>query len=211
MAYGLQIFREDGSLWMSPDVTPMNFIAKIRFNAGGGDLYTGIPDWKSIVFFVRHDREHGLGRFTQVKINGQWVIRYNTARVSGSLYVFANWVNVTSGYGIAVYNAGGEMVWNTDMLPLQVTYIDNPYGVDQRGDITLPVGFNVAVLPGVCSTWLAPLEPAQHIFLVGSMLAGAAFNNIYISRWEGYQVQGTTPAWRYKDRFLCINVDYYGG
>lgn len=50
MAYGLQIFRDDGSLWMSPDVTPMNFIKKIRFNAGSGELATGIPEGKSIAF-----------------------------------------------------------------------------------------------------------------------------------------------------------------
>ncbi|HCD3187927.1 TPA: hypothetical protein NBM92_002225 [Klebsiella oxytoca] len=209
MAYGLQIFRDDGSLWMSPDVTPMNFIKKIRFNAGSGELATGIPEGKSIAFFVRHDQEHGRGLFSQIKNGGQWNIKYKDARVAGYLYIFANWVNKTSGYGVAVYNAGAEMVWNTGMLPLQLTYIDNPYGVDQRGDITIGVGFNVAVLPGVCSTWLAPLEPAHHIFLVGSLLAGASGNNIYITRYDGTQVNGTTPAWRYRDKFLCINTDYY--
>lgn len=209
MSYGLEIYRSDGSLWVSPEVTPLNYMGKIRFGVGNSTVTTNVPITKSMTYFVRHDKEHGLGIFTMVKGSTNYNIKITNARYAGYIYVFANHVLNEHGYGIAVYNQSGQMTWNSEMRPLQIIPVNNPYGVDQRGDITISVDFNAAISPGVVSTWLAPLNPAAGIFLIGSLLAGAAGKKLCISRFDGEQIQGQRPPYRYKPQLLCINTDLY--
>jgi len=207
MAYGLKIYRPDGSLWISPDVTPLNYMGRIGF--GNGTYNTGIPSNKSLMFFARHDAPHGAGLFVPNNSGATWVITVTNAAAGGQLYLFSNHVINQHGYGVAVFNAAGEMVWNTDMRPLQVFRIANPQGVNMNGAFEVPVGVQVAVNPGVCSTWIAPIDPAAGIYLTGAMLAGAYGSTIYGTRINGDQTGGGMPVWRYKDEFIYIDVSKY--
>ncbi|EKJ8218458.1 hypothetical protein [Citrobacter sedlakii] len=207
MAYGLQIFRNDGSLWISPDVTPLNFMGKVRFS--NGVVNTGIPSNKSLMFFVRHDGPHGAGIFIPSNSGGSWIITVTYANYSGDIYLFSNHVKSQHGWGVAVYNSAQEMVWNTDMRPLQVFRLNNPQGINQNAAFTVAAGRPVAVNPGICSTWIAPIDPAAGIFLTGAMAAGAYGDTVYGTRINGRQQGGGVPAWRYKDKFICIDTSLY--
>lgn len=207
MAYGLQIFRDDGSLWISPDVTPLNYMGKISF--ANGTVDTGISSSKSLMFFVRHNGPDGAGTFIPNNSGSTWEITITGSNYSGLIYLFSNTVKSQSGYGVAVYNSSGEMTWNTDMLPLQVLKVNNPYGVTQTGSFTVSAGVPVAVNPGICSTWLAVLNPSAGQYIIGAIAAGAYGNTIYGTRIGGEEIVGQRPVYRYKEVFLCIDVSKY--
>ncbi len=205
MSYGLQIFRSDGSVWINPDVTPLNYMGKISFTNGTVD--TGIPSSKSLMFFVQHSGANGAGTFLPNNTGSTWKIVVEDANYGGQIYLFSNSVKNQTGYGIAVYNSAGEMTWNTDMLPLQVIKIANPYGVNQTSSFTIAAGVSVAVNPGICSTWLATTGSGS--YLVGAMVAGAYGTSIYGTRISGVSATGPIPAYQYKANFLCIDVSLY--
>lgn len=209
MAYGLQIFRDDGSLWMSPDVTPINYIGNLRYG-GTGALVTSVPSYKTLMVFIRNDAAAAGTRITLNNSGATWVINIIQTESSGFIYLFSNMVTSTSGWGVAVYNGAGEMVWNTDMLPLQFFTVPNPYGIDQTGSFAIQTGIQLAVAPGICSTWLAPLDPGAGKYLWGEIHAGANGSVIYGVRSNGIEVTGQgVPRWKYKESFLCIDVTRY--
>lgn len=208
MAYGLQIFRDDGSLFISPDVVPLNYVGKLNYS-GIGSLSTSVPSGKSLIVFIRNDAPNSATRVVTINSGSNWVINITQTNSGGTIYLFANMVTTTSGYGIAVYNAGGEMTWNTDMLPLQVFSVNNPYGVSQRDTYSIETGVQVAVAPGVCSTFIAVLNAPQNIYLWGAMSAGAYGSQIYGVRTSSVQVNGQQKTWKYKESFLCIDVSKY--
>ncbi|XTZ40280.1 hypothetical protein ACQYRI_10120 [Salmonella enterica] len=207
MGYGLKIYRNDGSLWISPDVTPLNYMGKIAF--GNGPYATNVPSNKALMIFVRHNGPDGAGLFIPNNSGSIWTIAVTNANYGGLIYLFSNTVLNEHGYGIAVYGPTGEMTWNTDMLPLQVFRVTNPSPVNQQGSFYVSTGVQVAVNPGVCSTWTAPIDPSAHIFLTGAMAAGAYGDRVYGTRIDGRQVSGGSPAYRYKDQFICIDTSKY--
>lgn len=208
MAYGLQIFRDDGSLWVSPDVTPLNFIGKIAFG-GTGTITTSVPSGKSLMVFIRNDAASAATRITTSNAGAVWTITITQTTSGGLLYLFANMVTSSTGFGVAVYNAAGEMTWNTDMLPMQFFAVNNPYGVSQTGNYSIDTGVQIAVAPGVCSTYIAVLNAPQNIYLWGVISAGANGTSIYGVRSSGVQVSGQRQVWKYKESFLCIDVSKY--
>jgi hypothetical protein len=208
MTYGLQIFRDDGSLWMSPDVTPLNYIGKIAFG-GTGTITTSVPSGKNLMVFIRNDVATSATRITTSNAGAVWTITITQTNSGGLLYLFANMVTSTTGFGVAVYNAAGEMTWNTDMLPMQFFNVNNPYGVSQTGNYSIDTGVQIAVAPGVCSTYIAVLNAPQNIYLWGAISAGASGTSIYGVRSTGVQVNGQRQVWKYKEFFLCIDVSKY--
>jgi hypothetical protein len=208
MPYGLEIFREDGSLWISPDVTPLNYIGKMTFTGTGG-ITTSVPSGRNLLVFIRNNAASAATRITTSNAGSTWVINITQTNSTGTLYLFSNMVTTTSGYGVAVYNASGQMVWNTDMLPLQVFNVSNPYGVSQTGNYTIETGVQLAVAPGVCSTYIAVLNAPQNIYLWGAINAGAYGSQIYGVRTSGVQVEGQRQVWKYKESFLCIDISKY--
>jgi len=208
MPYGLQIFRSDGSLWISPDVTPLNYIGKMQFSSTG-TYATSIPASKSMMVFLRNDAG-GVGTMlSQSTANGAWQINITQTGSSGTLYLFSNMVTTSHGYGIATYNSAGEMIWNTDQLPLQVLSVTNPYGASQTGSFSINTGIQLAVSPGICSTYIAPINPAAGQFLYGAMFTGANGTTIYGSRAYAIQVGGALPAYKYKENFYYIDISKY--
>lgn len=208
MAFGLQIFRDDGSLWISPDVTPLNYVGKIAFNETGV-ITTSIPSGKNLIVFVRNNAASSATRMTTSKSGSVWTINITNTNSTGTLYLFSNMVTSTTGYGVAVYNASKEMVWNTDMLPLQVFTVNNPYGVSQTGNYSIETGTQLAVAPGVCSTYIAMLDPGTNTYLWGNINVGAYGSTIYGVRTTGVQVNGQRQVWKYKENFLCIDISKY--
>lgn len=208
MSYGLQFFRSDGSLWISPDVTPLNYIGKISYG-GVGSFTTSIPSNKNLMLFVRNSSANAASRITTTISGGVWIINVIQSNSGGEIYLFSNMVTTTSGWGVAVYNTSGEMVWNTDMRPLQIFTVGNPYGVSQNGNYSIETGVQVAVAPGVCSTYIAMLDPGANVYLWGAISAGAYGSAIYGVRTSGIQVNGQQRTWKYKELFLCIDVSLY--
>ncbi|MEQ6281122.1 hypothetical protein [Kluyvera huaxiensis] len=208
MSFGLKIFRDDGSLWISPDVTPLNYIGKVNFSSAG-TFTTTIPSNKNLMIFLRNTTAASATRVTTSNSGAFWVITIAQTNSGGVLYLFSNMVLNTSGWGVAVYNSVGEMVWNTDMLPLQMFMVNNPYGVSQSGNFSVETGVQVAVTPGVCSTYIAVIDAPRNIFLWGVISAGAFGTRIYGVRTSGVQVEGQKQVWKYKESFLCIDISKY--
>jgi hypothetical protein len=58
MSYGMQILQSDGTLWLSPEVTPMNLIDKGVMAGINGEVFqTRIPSGVPAIFFVRMQNE----------------------------------------------------------------------------------------------------------------------------------------------------------
>ncbi|UTJ46570.1 hypothetical protein NLZ15_17240 [Atlantibacter subterranea] len=209
MTYGLQIFRDDGSLWMSPDVTPINYIGNLRYS-GVGALVTSVPSSKALMVFIRNDAAAAGTRITLNNSGTTWVINIIQTESSGLIYLFSNMVTSTSGWGVAVYNSAGEMTWNTDMLPLQIFTVANPYGINQTGSYSIETGVQLAIAPGICSTWLAPVNQGGGRYLWGEIHVGASGSVIYGVRSNGIEVTDTgVPRWKYKENFVCIDITKY--
>lgn len=211
MSYGLKIYREDGSLFISPDVTPLNYIGKFRFE-GNTTLFTGVPASVNIMSFIRNDTSTGAAYVIPVQSGGQWNLSVDTNNSSGYVYVFADVVTVTTGIGLAVYNAYGKMVWNTDCIPLQINYVDNPYNGTGSGpnvNYDVDVGVPAAVISGMSSTYLIALNPAESLYIYGTMVARAYGNIVGAYARDGEQVHGIPPTARFKKQYLYIDTNFY--
>lgn len=66
------------------------------------------------------------------------------------------------------------MTWNTDMLPLQIFTVANPYGINQTGSYSIETGVQLAIAPGICSTWLAPVNQGAGDICGGKSMWGPA-------------------------------------
>ncbi len=156
MAFGMEIRQADGTLWMSPDVTPLNLIKKISqtFTASypftATTIATGVPSGNACMVFCKSTSGGGVA-YTMDISGGYWVItvRGCSTENGGSggsvpitFYVFANMVTTPSRYSLAYYDADGVMRWHAEMRPLEV-FAQTPGGVPPRGKIE--IGFNVAV------------------------------------------------------------------
>lgn len=210
MSYGLKIYRDDGSLFISPDVAPMNYIGKFRYT-GNSTIQTNVPTWANIISFIRNDTNTGAAYVVPRDVGGVWHLDVNTNATDGYIYVFANIVTVTTGVGMAVYNASGVMVWNTDCLPLQVLSVDNPFGggSGQGANYDVDVGVPAAVISGMSSTFLTVLSGAEQLYIYGTMVARAYGNIIGAYARDGVQIQGAAPTARFKQRYLYIDTRFY--
>lgn len=146
MSYGLQIMKDDGTLWVSPEVTPLNFISKTQIQATEGASYqSSVPSSKNAVFFVRYNAV-GVVSFDDSDINGyRGLTVKKTLNVSTvDIYCFANLAIRKSDYGIFIFNSSGELVYSCDMKPLEI----KSTGISVSGDGTIiDMGTPVAVMP----------------------------------------------------------------
>lgn len=207
--YGLKIYRDDGSLFMSPDVTPMNYIGKYRYTANG-TIQLDVPDTASLMPFIRNDNVNGATHITWSTSGGKWRISVNTTG-AGWIYVFANIVTVEHGTGMAVYDADGKMTWNTDCLPLEIMTVPNPWdGTSMTSAVyDVNVGVPVAVMPGICSNYLIILDPARPLYIYGSMVARAYGNTVGAIVWAGEQTSARPPSPRFRKDYLYIDTRLY--
>lgn len=207
MTYGLQITGDDGRLWMSPDFVPLNFQRKIGFS-GNGSYDTGIPASSRMMFFVRNGAAFIAADFT-LSQSGNWIINVSAANGGGTFYIFADVATIKSTYGIAVYSAAGKLLWCTDMLPLMLRRINNPQAITSS-NYTVETGINLAVYPGIVSTYRQVLNPGQNIYIYGYMGCGAFGTSVTVAQMYTEQLSGGTPEpARFKQEFLYIDVSLY--
>ncbi|WP_061284692.1 hypothetical protein [Kluyvera cryocrescens] len=209
--YGLKIYRDDGSLFISPDVTPMNYVGKYRYT-GNGTIQLDIPDTASIMPFLRNDDVNGATHLTWTVSGGKWWINVNTTG-AGWVYVFATIVTVEHGYGLAVYDSNGKMTWNTDCLPLDINATPNPWNGapinSSTVKIDVDVGLPAAIMPGICSNYLLILSSSEHIYIYGSMVARAYGNIVGAHVWDGTQINSQPPSPRFRKDFIYIDTRLY--
>ncbi|UYK09136.1 hypothetical protein [Yersinia enterocolitica] len=130
MSYGMQILRDDGYLWLSPDITPMNLIQKIRVTTNN-TYQTNVPSGKACLGFLRTDGNTTFElKFSNSGANWSFTAEKGTG--SGWVYIFSNIALVSSGYGIKLFNVAGELIYSTDSIPLMI----NKYPVVNIGDAT---------------------------------------------------------------------------
>lgn len=207
MSYGLQITGDDGRLWISPDFVPLNFQRKIAFS-GNGSYDTGVSASSRMMFFVRNGAAFVTADFT-LSQSGNWIINVSSASGGGTFYIFADIAKIKSTYGIAVYSAAGKLLWCTDMLPLMLRRISNPQAITNT-NYTVETGINLAVYPGIVSTYRQVLNPGQNIYIYGFMGCGAYGTTVTIGQMYTEQLSGGTPEpARFKREFLYIDVSLY--
>ncbi len=209
--YGLKIYRDDGILFMSPDVTPMNYVGKYRYT-DNCIIQLSVPDTANIMPFIRNDDVNGVTHLTWATSGGKWYINVNTSG-AGWVYVFANIVTVEHGIGLAVYDVNGRMIWNTDCLPLAIMTAPNPWdGSPINSSSTVydvNVGFPAAVMPGICSNYLIVLNPQMPLYLYGSMVARAYDNTVGARVWNGQQINGRPPLPKFRVNYIYIDTRLY--
>lgn len=124
--YGMQITRPDGSLWLSPDFTPINLITKGNLNPAVGSVFsTPIPFHKTCFFFVRMGNR-SFNAFDQFNNGGYHALKLtHTFDNPGYImvYAFSDMVTPPGEYNIAFYNASGEMTYHGGMKPLEVQQV----------------------------------------------------------------------------------------
>lgn len=205
MAYGIQILKPDGTLWLSPDVTPLNLIQKIRVNTNN-TYQTTIPSGKSCVGFVRTDANTCF-EVKFINSGSNWSFTVAKGAGSGWVYVFSNIALVESGYGIKLFNETGGLIYTTDSIPLQV----EKYPVTNQGDDTVivDIGKQVAVLSALVATRLTALDLPTQMFLFGYNWSLAFGNSIGHRATYSEQVQGQRPTFKFKEYLYYIDCSIY--
>lgn len=174
--FGGKIIAPDGTVWLAPDVTPMNLVTRIDINfntlsAAGNWVPTGVPATLPIMYFSRClNADVGVGVVPET-VDGQWRLSVRAARnnngtnqnVTFRFYIFSIFVpdNQTT-HGIKFFDGSGHLTWTCDMIPLQMfkTTIDSSY---QEKD----VGFLVATMPQFVkhsTEYYSPGNPPVYLF-----------------------------------------------
>lgn len=154
MPYGLQILKSDGTVWISPDFTPLNLIAKATINAVSGATYQSpLPVGNEVLFFVKQSTE-GVVKFNEINLNGFKSLQINASGISGSvtIYCFADMAVRKSDYGIFLFNAQGKLVYSSDMKPLEIKKV----AISVSGEPRINIGKPVAVMPAWSGRTSAP-------------------------------------------------------
>lgn len=151
MSYITKITRPDGSLWMSPDVTPMNMIDRYEQTFGTGTvIITRVPVGTPCVYFLRRTQAAQVGikiidrpRPSQNRFVELLCQSTNNILFSGVLYVFAPMVIDVPRWRFVINNRNGDIVYSAHMRPLEIHEANRPAGNYNP----IPIGEPVAALP----------------------------------------------------------------
>lgn len=167
MSYGLTIKNNAGQVFISPNVTPMNFIKKINVTIPRGNIKirkininTGISDAHIVLPFVRAVGliEDAPAMVSSVRsINGFKFIEIaysNNFEFNLEVYLFANYVPRLTSYGLEIYNEKHNLVYNNSCKPLEMDFCRVPdhnlfnksKQTLERNSLKIELGFPVAVL-----------------------------------------------------------------
>lgn len=173
--YGMRITKPDGSIWLSPDFTPVNLINRATIGSGVGTVYkTSIPVNRVCFFFVRMPSKTYVA-FTQFNSGGYHAIRIDKSDGGGNItvYAFSNMVTSPGSHGIAFYNANGEMIYHGKMKPLdakQISVSGIAFDVD--------LGYPCAITPSLTALNSVPNQGIGGHMIYESQ-SGAYGNRIY--------------------------------
>ncbi|QKJ87397.1 hypothetical protein PMPD1_2455 [Paramixta manurensis] len=150
-AYGMELRRDDGSWFASPDYTPLNLVQVIdqsfpRNNAVNINVQTNVPNAQQCLVFVRSVTQTGCCIYkVNNGANGFKVINLTStygssqfSSISFRFYVFSDFVAFAPNYGIFFYR-NGKMIYCGNCLPLQIKWY--------AANATNP-GKSAAVMPG---------------------------------------------------------------
>ena len=170
MSYGLIIKNSEDKAFISPNITPMNFIKRVDLTIDGGTVRTarfntGIPCNYVILPFIRviniNSRDPYWAPIRMLELtseNGMHVItlqKKEQRSISNvEVYLFSNFVPKLTKYGLEIYNENQEMVYNNACLPLEFSFMKKPdvnlfgeeYGYKKRDSIMIDLGFPVAAI-----------------------------------------------------------------
>lgn len=170
MSYGLIIKNSENKAFISPNITPMNFIKRVDVTIDGGMVRTarfntGIPCNYVILPFIRviniNSRDPYWAPIRMLELtseNGMHVItlqKKEQRSISNvEVYLFSNFVPKLTKYGLEIYNENQEMVYNNACLPLEFSFIKKPdvylfgeeTGYKKRDSIMIDLGFPVAAI-----------------------------------------------------------------
>ena len=178
MMHGMSITQPDGSVWLSPEFTPANLINKGTLPATKGAIFrTSVPSYKSCFFFIKSDNRANM-MFLHEQSGGVNVLKLH--QVSGNpgtitVYAFSDMVLPHSGYGIAMYNEGGEMVFHGEMMPLDARLI----AVDVQFSVN--VGYPCAIMPALVGVYSHRRTAYDRPVRV--TMTGATGHTIYNGEW----------------------------
>lgn len=202
--YGMSIKKSDGSLWLSPDFTPVNLIDRAVISANTGTVFTSsIPVDRVCFFFVRLTAKSYIS-FTQFNNGGRHAIRIDRSDNQGEVivYAFSNMVTPPGSHGIAFYNAHGEMVYHGKMRPLDAKQV----GVSGIAfDVNL--GYPCAIMPSLTALNSVP-NPALGGFMIFESQAAAYGNGIYSFSRRVAQTPGPVGIYT-ASSVLVINASHY--
>lgn len=202
--FGMSITQSDGSLWMSPEFTPQNLINKGTMSTSKGSVFqTSIPSNKSCFFFIKSSNKANM-MFIHEHSNGYNALRLH--QVNGSpgtitVYAFSDMVLPHSGYGIAMYNSAGAMVYHGEMMPLdaKLITISDP-------QFTIDMGYPCAVMPAMVGVY--NYRRTDYDRPVYVTMTGATGNQVYNGQW--YSGNVTWDIKRiYTNKILVINTSKY--
>ncbi|UCS82857.1 hypothetical protein vBYenSP400_67 [Yersinia phage vB_YenS_P400] len=134
MAYTMEITRDDGIVFASPEFTPSVLIQVMDVTANytqdsAAEYYfqTNIPNGISCLVFHRN-LDGAILYFIEQGSSGYWtihVIRGTAALVHRlRFYVFANSVTNIPDWGIFFYNTSGQIIYHGLCLPLDIKFWD---------------------------------------------------------------------------------------
>ncbi|QRZ95511.1 hypothetical protein JNP96_16570 [Escherichia coli] len=178
--FALKLTDERGREWISPVAPPLNLVRSFHFTLSARDavmqfIDTGVPTNYRCVIFIKQISGNQSFHGEMVQLNGTWqydIFSAGTGQEPGMeqdstyvVYVFANMVNVWPQWGIQLCDSHGRVVWNTEMLPLEVKMTRI-----WEKDVPISVGHDVAVMPG-CTQWTTVQEGESYYWYTASFNA----------------------------------------
>lgn len=123
--YGMQLVKPDGSIWLSPDFTPVNLISRGDMGVYSGSVFTTPIPFDRVCFFFVRMGGRAYSAFTHINNGGYHALRLDKTDNPGwiKVYAFSDMVTPPGDYGIAFYNSAGDMVYHGKMLPLEAHQI----------------------------------------------------------------------------------------
>ncbi|MDX7507813.1 hypothetical protein GFB57_18000 [Citrobacter sp. S39] len=178
MAYGGLISDSNGRNWITPEAAPLNLVNRFQWTLpASGQLNafinTGISQNQTCVIFTKQINGNQTFNGRMIKQGGTWQYDVLSAGTGGyanptastfMVYVFANIVPTPEYWGMAVYNAQGQLTWNGTMIPLEMKRYNIP--LTER---PITISHGCAVMPGA-SQWALILEEE------GSYYYSSSFN-----------------------------------
>lgn len=208
--YGMQITKPDGSLWLSPEFTPVNLINRGSMEVKLGAIFkTSIPSGNMCFFFVRFGARAFVA-FDQIIIDGMHALKIDKVDVKGDspksiiVYAFSDMVTPPPKYGIAFYNKSGKMIYHGAMKPLEVKQVNTDTG-NLVFDINL--GHLAAVTPTMTAAFTVP-NPSVGMNDIYVAHAGAVGNTIYSKGARVANNPGTIGI-SYSTTILAIDASKY--
>ncbi|MDF7681487.1 hypothetical protein PT300_13180 [Enterobacteriaceae bacterium ESL0689] len=205
MNFGLKIINNDGSVWLSPEFTPLNLITKGSVSGSDGTIFQSeIPSANNCMFFVKFATD-GLALFSRITQNGCHALRVDrVALATGiiTIYAFSDiCINIPK-YGVFMFNSSGKMIYHAGMMPLELSQV----AISLREPV-VSVGFQCAVSPTFSG---ATSEPDFHLggYILRRHYTGACGRIISNRAVDAGSLSGPISV-AYQTSALIINTEKY--